>query len=58
MAEAQQIRFAGEETTVEEKLKSLSEAHENYEELGHYEESQEFIRAYSRASSPYVTVWP
>lgn len=54
VAEAQQIRYAGEDTTVEEKLKSLSDDHKDYEGLGHYEESPEFIRAYTDAEGRFL----
>ncbi len=55
IADSKQIRYGEEEgKTVEQKLKELSDDHKDYEDLGQYTDSPEFIRAYTDAEGKFL----
>ena len=55
IADSKQVRYGEEEgKTVEQKLKELSDDHKDYEDLGQYTDSPEFIRAYTDANGKFL----
>lgn len=55
IADSKQVRYGEEEDkTVEQKLKELSDDHKDYEDLGQYTDSPEFIRAYTDAEGKFL----
>ena len=54
LGEAKQINYAEESKSVEQKLKELSDEHKDYEDLGQYTDSPEFIRVYTDAEGKFL----
>ena len=54
LGEAKQINYAEESKSVEQKLKELSDEHKDYEDLGQYTDSPEFIRVYTDANGKFL----
>lgn len=54
LGEAKQINYAEESKSVEQKLKELSDEHKDYEDLGQYTDSPEFIRVYTDVDGKFL----
>lgn len=54
IADSSQIRYAEESKTIEQKVKELSDKHQDYDNLGQYTDSPEFIRVYTDANGKFL----